>query len=195
MEDNIKNCTLNTNYDNYIYNCYKCHLCDNNADNFNISQFNILLPWCSKCYAKNLINVVRLGNNDKICHTCASFGKKTILSDNDMIPIGTSLVTCMECINKYGIERDKKKWKKYDPIEKHIFQKRVNNRNKRTEYISYEKEKNVGIHTSQWNYYKDGRIYQLHKTNDYDNVTNQLSFPVCKTFSLFQQYKHPQLRK
>ena len=195
MDDNLQNFIIDTHYKNSIdtHNCYKCHLCDNIPNNFNISQFNILLPWCPKCYAKNLINVVRLGNNDKICHTCASFGKKTILIDDDMIPIGASSVTCLDCINKYGIEREKKIWKKYNPTDEHLFQKRINYY--KTNNILYGKKQNIGNHIPQWNYYKDGHIYPLHKMNDYDNITNQLSFPVCKTFSLFQQYKHPQLRK
>lgn len=122
-----KNNINNNNTYNNNYNCYKCHLCNNNASNFNISPYDILLPWCSKCYAKNLINVVKLGNNDKICHTCASFGKKTILLDNDMIPIGASLAACIDCINKYGIEKKIKIGKNMIPWKSMHFKKELIN--------------------------------------------------------------------
>lgn len=166
---------------------YNCHLCNNYASNFNISQYSILIPWCPKCYAKNLINVVKLSNNEKICHTCAFFGRKTVLLENDMIPINASPVSCIDCINKYGIEKINSNWKKYDKMEKHIFQKR----------FAINKNKITGndLYVPNWHYYKDGHIYPLYNPNNYDTVQNQLMFPMNKSFSLFQEYRHPQLKK
>lgn len=161
------------------YDCYKCHLCDNNASNFNVSPYTILLPWCSKCYSNNIINIYQLSKNEKICHTCAVLNNRTVLSKNDMIPVGACLVSCINCINKYGIEKNNKEWKKYDSMEKHVFQKRF--------VDSYSSPKAL-----KHCYKQKHSLYQ--GANNFDDIQKQLLYSTYNKFMQFQQYNHPELQ-
>ena len=42
-----------------------------------------------------------------------------------MIPKDACITECLDCIHKYGIEKDKNKWIKYDNSIKHIYEKRI----------------------------------------------------------------------